>query len=88
MTDAAVQARTRPIYDAHLRSAYFGLEPDIHDLRNMAGIAWSLFEDTNNVSDDGRGLVTLQMANGEYSQLEFAISRTMRMASDLEKRPT
>ena len=77
--------QTKPADDARLRSAYFGLEPDIRDLRHMAAIAWTLFQETIKSSESASEWLTLQISKDELEQLEFAVSRTMRMASNLDE---
>jgi hypothetical protein len=77
--------KSSPAADEILSRAYFALEPDIRDLRHMAAITWTLFDGTIKSPESGSGWLTLQISTDEFEQLEFAISRTRHMASDLDK---
>jgi hypothetical protein len=72
-------------FNARIKIAYFDLEPDIIELFHMAGIAWDLFEDAYQASKKANGRRTLQMSNKEFTRLQFAVCKTMFMASDLNK---
>jgi hypothetical protein len=79
------QTKSDNDFNARLRQAYFDLESDVHDLSHMASIAWTLFDDTIKAPDSGTGLHTVQMTKDEFESLEFAVSKTMNMASDLRE---
>lgn len=65
-------------------SAYFDLEPDIRDLSHMAGIAWALFQSTISAPEDATGYRKFHLTDDEFELLEFAVVKTMHMASDLD----
>jgi hypothetical protein len=70
---------------ARANHAFFDAEPEIRDLRHMASIAWTLFQDTIKDPDCGTGWRTVRMTDEEFECLEFAVAKTMSMAQDLDK---
>jgi hypothetical protein len=77
-------SKSSPAADEILNRAHLDLEPDIRDLRHMAAIAHVLFEETIKSPERASGWLTLRISRQEFEQLEFAISKTMLMASDLD----
>jgi hypothetical protein len=75
-------AQTKTDRLVRLGEAYLDAEGHLHDLKNMAGIAESLFDDTGIKNEKG-DVLTIQMNKWEFERLQFAIYRTSHMASDL-----
>jgi hypothetical protein len=81
MANESPQTRRDDDFNARVRSAYFDLESSIHE--HMATIAWTLFDETIKAPEGGDCLLPLRITREELECLEFAVSKTMRMASDL-----
>jgi hypothetical protein len=72
-------------FNARRRHAYFGLEPEIHDLRHMASIAQTLISDIGVSEIAGGSGIELEISLEEFERIQFAIGQTKDIANNLVK---
>ncbi|MBV8794593.1 MAG: hypothetical protein JO136_06605 [Hyphomicrobiales bacterium] len=71
--------------NARAENAFFNVEGEAHDLFHMSQIAWGLLM-TVKATETGPGRGSqLNILPWEFEQIQFAVSHTMHLASELEK---
>lgn len=78
-------AQTKTTLDPRAEKAFFSVEGEIHDLFQMAQIAWDLLMGVKATTSASGAGSELNILPWQFEQIQFAVGHTMSPASGLEK---